>query len=286
MKKNKNISLFLCIISFFYIISEIINEKLIMQFQNLNTYIIINTITYLILHFPIIIYFIKYKSKNYLLVKDCKIEIRKILFYWGLIAFINVVVGNIIIFQDIPKNSIVYNYENTIIYVVRNIILGVFIAPILEEIIFRGILMNSLMKYGYKLAIIINSVLFGFYHIDINVVGRAILTGVVFSYIAYKYSLKYSIILHTLINAMANFSRYSDYIGYTTGVVIGMFFVFLLLFFIIGIIKGEYKGIFLIFKLNIEDRKNIITFLKTNVLYLLIIFMIVISNLLFNYKLF
>ena len=85
---------------------------------------------------------------------------------------------------------------------------------------------------------------------------------------------------------MANFSRYSDYIGYTTGVVIGMFFVFLLLFFIIGIIKGEYKGIFLIFKLNIEDRKNIITFLKTNVLYLLIIFMIVISNLLFNYKLF
>ena len=48
----------------------------------------------------------------------------------------------------------------------------------------------------------------------------------------------------------------------------------------------KYKEIFSIFKLNSGDRKNIIKFVKDNALYLFVILVIVISNLLFNYKLF
>ena len=59
-----------------------------------------------------------------------------------------------------------------------------------------------------------------------------------------------------------------------------------LFFFISGLIKKSYKDIFSIFKLNNEDRKNIVEFVKNNGLYLLVILAIAVSSLLLNYKLF
>ena len=284
MKKIKNIPLFLFLISFFYIVFKIINEKCIVYFESSKVYYIVDTITYLLSFFPVIFYFKKTMKENQYFFERKNLRFNNFIFYLGIMIFINFIMVNARIGYN-NESKIIYNYESTTYYIITNIILSSLIAPILEEIIFRGILMNNLMKYGYKVAIITNSVLFGFYHININAMGRTILAGIILSYITYRYSLKYSIKLHIILNIIANLGKYLYYNDYIM-IAMGIFTVVLIIIFIIGLIRKKYKEIFSIFKLNNEDRKNIIKFVKDNALYLLVILVIVISNLLFNYKLF
>ena len=168
-----------------------------------------------------------------------------------------------------------------------DVIMAVFVAPILEEIVFRGVIMNNLRKYGIRVAIIINSLLFGLSHYNIEMIVPAFLTGIVFSYVAYKYSIKYSILIHFFIDAITKTSQVLailriDILLILVGLFSAFLIIFLLVFFIIGLLEGKYKEVLSVFKLSIEDRKNILDFMKNNLLYLLIIFMIVISNLVFN----
>ena len=284
MKKIKNIPLFLCLTSFFYIIFKIINEKYIVYFESSKVYYIVDTITYLLSFFPVIFYLKKTMKENQYFFKRKNLRFNNLIFYLGIIVFVNFIMVNTRIGYN-NESKIIYNYESTTYYIITNIILSSLIAPILEEIIFRGILMNNLMKHGYKVAIIMNSVLFGFYHININAIGRVILAGIILSYITYRYSLKYSIKLHIILNIIANLGKYSYYNDYIM-IAVGIFIVVLIIIFIIGLIRKKYKEIFSIFKLNSGDRKNIIKFVKDNALYLFVILVIVISNLLFNYKLF
>ena len=284
MKKIKNIPLFLCLTSFFYIIFKIINEKYIVYFENSKVYCITDTVIYLVSFFPVIFYLKKTMKENQYFFERKNLRFNNLIFYLGIIVFVNFIMVNARIGYN-NESKIIYNYESTTCYIITNIILSSLIAPILEEIIFRGILMNNLMKYGYKVAIITNSVLFGFYHININAIGRVILAGIILSYITYRYSLKYSIKLHIILNIIANLGKYSYYNDYIM-IAMGIFIVVLIIIFIIGLIRKKYKEIFSIFKLNNGDRKNIIKFVKDNALYLFVILVIVISNLLFNYKLF
>ena len=114
----------------------------------------------------------------------------------------------------------------------------------------------------------------------------AFFIGIVLSYVAYRYSIKYSILMHILINMISEIPE----IGEASLLIFVLIAVFLLIcylfFFISGLIKKSYKNIFLVFKLSDEDRKNVARFLKNNGLYLVVILVIVISNLLLNYKLF
>ena len=164
----------------------------------------------------------------------------------------------------------------------------VFVAPVLEEIVFRGVIMNNLRKYGIRAAIIINSFLFGLSHYNIEMIIPAFLTGIIFSYVAYKYSIKYSILIHFFINAITKTSQVLailriDILLILVGLFSAFLIIFLLVFFIIGLLRGKYKEMLSVFKLSVENRKNMVNFMKNNLLYLLIIFMIVISNLVFNY---
>ena len=119
----------------------------------------------------------------------------------------------------------------------------------------------------------------------------AFFTGIIFSYVAYKYSIKYSILIHFFINAITKTSQVLailriDILLILIGLFSAFLIIFLLVFFIIGLLRGKYKEVLSVFKLSIEDRKNILDFMKNNLLYLLIIFMIVISNLVFNHRIF
>jgi putative protease len=151
--------------------------------------------------------------------------------------------------------------------------------------------MNNLRKYGIRVAIIINSLLFGLSHYNVEMIIPAFLTGIIFSYVACKYSIKYSILIHFLLNTITQIlqviilSKIEMFI-----VVFGLFLlfliIFLLIFFIIGLANGRYKEIFFILKLNVEDRKKLVEFVKNDFLYLLIIFAIVVCNFFFNYRIF
>lgn len=83
-----------------------------------------------------------------------------------------------------------------------------FIGPVIEEFIFRGIIIKKLEKYGKMFAIIISSVMFGFYHSNAYQGIIAVSIGLLLGYIALEYSIKYSIILH-IINNMILYELYS-----------------------------------------------------------------------------
>lgn len=289
MLKIKNVSLFLCIICFFYMIFEIIMN---IQLTKLSVYY---DIFRLIFFVPISYYFFRnIKFKKYFKVKQ-KMSFIEIIYFWALISVSILLINfftRILGINIISKvSSIIINDNHWEILIIIDIMINTIIRPFLEEIVFRGVIMNDLKKYGYKVAIVINSILFGLIHYNINNTGQYIVLGIIFSYIAYKYSLKYSILLHILCNipSVMSIIFYINRDSYSTEALLsysGLLVIILFLFLILGLIRKKYKEIFLIFKLNNEDRKNAVGFIKDNALYLLVILVIVISNLLFNYKLF
>ena len=240
-----------------------------------------------ILSLPIIYYFLKTYNKYEYFKTNEKLNVKDFNTYFALVFFIGNICNLLIIsiFKSKGRTPLI----NEPLYI--DVIMAVFVAPILEEIVFRGVIMNNLKKYGIRVAIIINSLLFGLSHYNIEMIVPAFLTGIVFSYVAYKYSIKYSILIHFFINAVTKISQVLillrvELILILVGLFLAFLIIFLLIFFIIGLAKGRYKEIFFILKLNVEDRKKLAEFVKNDFLYLLIIFVIVVSNFFFNYKIF
>lgn len=77
----------------------------------------------------------------------------------------------------------------------------VVIAPVFEEFIFRGVLMDALKPYGNGLAIFVTGILFGIYHGNFNQLFYTAAIGIALGYIANVTS---SIFPTTIIHAMFN----------------------------------------------------------------------------------
>lgn len=75
-----------------------------------------------------------------------------------------------------------------------------FLGPIVEEVVFRGVIMNGLKKYGKVFAIITSSILFAFFHGDITQGIFAFFCGIILGYITTEYSIKWAIVLHIINN--------------------------------------------------------------------------------------
>lgn len=74
------------------------------------------------------------------------------------------------------------------------------IAPIGEELIFRGFLLRHLEKHGKVAAIFITSLLFGLFHGNLGQGMNAFAVGLVLGYVAMEYSVIWSIVLHWINN--------------------------------------------------------------------------------------
>ena len=285
---KKDVPLILCIIYFSYRIFKIFIQKEITGTDNS----ILKTMYFfrmdkLLFCVPILYYFIKTnKEKKYFKVNK-KLNITDIVTYFALIYGIN-------FFLNLISSAINIEGQKFIVQrpIYTDIIYAICIAPVLEEIVFRGVLMTYLKKYGIQTAIIVSSLFFGISHYNIYMIIPAFFIGIVLAYVSYKYSIKYSILLHILLNIVANMSKIvfvlkgPKEIFPLLGIIFISLFVLCLIFFIIGMKRKNYQDVFLAFKLNNEDRKNMVIFLKNNILYIVIIFGIVITSLLFNYKLF
>ena len=266
-----------------------VNNKTVITDSKIFRYVYMFRIYSWILSFPIIYYFVKtYKKYEYFKTNE-KLNAKDFSVYFALAFWIGNFFSFLIVLMSSYKGRtpVVAIYES----LYTDIIMTVFVAPVLEEIVFRGVIMNNLKKYGIKTAIIINSIFFALSHYNTDMIIPAFFTGIIFSYVAYKYSIKYSILIHFFINAITKTSQVLailriDILLILIGLFSAFLIIFLLVFFIIGLLGGKYKEVFSVFKLSIEDRKNILDFMKNNLLYLLIIFMIVIFNLVFNCKIF
>lgn len=75
-------------------------------------------------------------------------------------------------------------------------------APIIEEILFRGMMMGSLRQRGKLFAIITTAVLFGAMHGDLIQGISAMFGGLLLGYIAMEYSLIWAIVFHFINNAI------------------------------------------------------------------------------------
>lgn len=75
-------------------------------------------------------------------------------------------------------------------------------APIVEEFLFRGLLLRTLEPYGKKFAIVVTAVLFGLFHGSPIQTPFAMLIGLILGYVALEYDVIWAIVLHILNNLL------------------------------------------------------------------------------------
>ena len=77
---------------------------------------------------------------------------------------------------------------------------GGILAPITEEILFRGLVQRTLEPYGKRVAILCSSLAFGICHGNRVQAPYAFLVGLVLGYVASEYSIAWAMVLHMVNN--------------------------------------------------------------------------------------
>lgn len=76
------------------------------------------------------------------------------------------------------------------------------LAPITEEILFRGLIQRSLLPFGKRFAIFCSAFTFGLFHGNLIQTPYAILVGLVLGYVAAEYSIGWAMLLHMINNLL------------------------------------------------------------------------------------
>lgn len=93
--------------------------------------------------------------------------------------------------------------ENSPVWLI--FIVAVIIGPIVEELIFRKLLMDKLGMYGDRIAIIVSAVAFGIFHGNLYQLFYAALLGLLLAYVYSKTSnVLYPIAIHMIINFLGS----------------------------------------------------------------------------------
>ena len=88
--------------------------------------------------------------------------------------------------------------------VVLSVLLGCVIAPVAEEAVFRGLLLDRLRPYGDKVAVCASALCFGLFHGNLNQFLYAFVIGLVFGYVALRTGrIRQTILLHAMVNAIS-----------------------------------------------------------------------------------
>ena len=75
-----------------------------------------------------------------------------------------------------------------------------FVAPITEELIFRGYIQGALSRYGKKFSILCSALFFGIFHGNLVQTPYAFLAGLLLGYVAAEYHIGWSIGIHMFNN--------------------------------------------------------------------------------------
>jgi len=76
------------------------------------------------------------------------------------------------------------------------------LAPVTEEILFRGLIQRSLMPYGRNFAIFVSAFTFGLFHGNLIQTPFAFLVGLALGYVAAEYSIGWAMLLHMINNLL------------------------------------------------------------------------------------
>jgi membrane protease YdiL (CAAX protease family) len=102
----------------------------------------------------------------------------------------------------IPQPDFSFPSQNE--YLILFLMYVCLIGPVLEEIIFRGFILKSMQKYGNLTAILVSSILFSMFHLNLVQFINPVLVGILLAFIAIKSnSIFPSMIAHIFNNTMA-----------------------------------------------------------------------------------
>ena len=76
------------------------------------------------------------------------------------------------------------------------------LAPIAEEILFRGLIQRTMMPFGRNFAIFVSALTFGLFHGNLVQSPFAFLVGLVLGYVAAEYSIAWAMLLHMINNLL------------------------------------------------------------------------------------
>lgn len=133
--------------------------------------------------------------------KRNSIKITKLFFFFFIIFILNFIVSGITdvvlyeLFDRVP-----HEYKNRATLNIQLVIYSAFAAPVFEELLYRGVVLRHLEKYGGVFAVIASSVLFSLMHQNIAQIPVSFAGGIVMGYTAYMYSFKWAVVLHILNN--------------------------------------------------------------------------------------
>lgn len=142
-----------------------------------------------------------------------KLEKKKLTFgKWLIILIISfgaMYTGNIIgtVFTGIVSTLLGKPVENPLVSMLSNMPLGlialqvVILAPIIEELVFRKLLVDRMYPYGEKAAIIISALFFGLFHGNFSQFFYAFMLGIILSFVYLRTgNILYTIAIHMTIN--------------------------------------------------------------------------------------
>ena len=185
-------------------------------------------------------YIFKKSMNEKIEIKKEKLNIKNIVIY----SLILISIGNIgeyfVKFLNLLLNKVGYDFNiaaynnvfaaNNIIDYLMILISVVIVAPIVEELMYRFILNNSLKEYGKLSSLIVSSFLFGIVHCQFYQIMPAMAAGIILSLIYFKTNdIRYSIIVHMLNNLTATllmFFNINNHIVNISLIILGLAFLF------------------------------------------------------------
>ncbi len=81
------------------------------------------------------------------------------------------------------------------------VLVVVLLAPVVEEFLFRKLLIDRVVKYGEGIAVLLSGLMFGLFHGNLNQFFYAFIIGMMFAFIYVKTgNIWYTVIMHMIIN--------------------------------------------------------------------------------------
>lgn len=123
------------------------------------------------------------------------------------------IIGVLLSKFGLPDTSPDFSLNGSVLFNTFTFISVVILAPIFEELIFRGMILQVLSKYNKVFAILVTSLLFGLLHLNMTQAVPAFFMSLILCYMCLKTdSLLVTILAHAGNNLLALMSAYSNHI--------------------------------------------------------------------------
>lgn len=130
-----------------------------------------------------------------------------------------IITGIIGLVKGSPVDNVMFELTNGT-HLLVTFVCTVICAPLMEEYVFRKLIVDRTVRYGQGVAIVLSGLMFGLYHGNLNQFVYAFTIGMFFAFIYVKTGqIKYTIGLHAIINffggvLIMKLMKNVDYVGY------------------------------------------------------------------------